>query len=228
VKDVTLAASGRSAILLLANELPREGRVKVQVSGVRDLSPAGNTLNGAVADFAPFSPVYTQADMQTFAGKGRGVTIGRLPNLPTGASDRWTINMFVYTDKTPDELTLLGGFGDGADNNGAERFLIKFKNGIEFWGSNVDIASGVPLDLGKWQMVTATFDGATVRLYKNGQEIVTGAAELTAAEPTVRMGTRGPWSQKSGQFAGKISGFTIWDQALSPDYIKTLIVAAPK
>jgi len=135
--------------------------------------------------------------------------------------------MFVYTDQQPEELTLLGGFGDVTDNSGTQRYIIKFQNGINFWGSNVDVASGVPLDLGKWQMLTATFDGTTIRLYKNGIEIKNDTASLSDAAPTVRMGVKGPWDN-GGRFAGKIANFTIWDAALDADFVKGLMAGAPK
>ena len=155
-------------------------------------------------------------------GTENGVVQRGLSDLPTKAADSWTINQWVYMDKQPDELTILSGFGDARDNTGAERFLVKYRNSIHFWGSNVDINAGEPFDLGKWQMVTVTFDGKNVRLYKNGKELHSEPAVFTDAVPTVRFAPNSVWDDRGGKFAGKIAGFTIWREALPADYIQML------
>lgn len=90
----------------------------------------------------------------------------------------------------------------------------------------MDIPSGVPFDLGKWQMVTATFDGQAVRLYKNGVEIKSGPATLSDAQPVVNIGSAGPWGN-GHKFSGKVQGFTVWNRALAPASLRALLATGP-
>ena len=224
VQSASLAPDGRTVTLTLAG-LPAAG-TSLSVAGVRDLSPAGNAVLPASVAIQPAKPVFTVADLQTFNGVKRGFSQDSASNLPVKATDSWTINMFVYTDAAPGELTTLGGFGDDQDNSGAERYLINFKGGIEFWGSNVDVASGVPLDLGKWQMLTVSFDGSTVRVYKNGAEIKSAPATLADAQPSVKIAPAGPWGN-GHKFSGKVQNFTIWNRALDPVSLRALLATGP-
>ncbi len=137
------------------------------------------------------------------------------------------MNLFAYFDKTPGELTTLAGFGDDSDNNGTQRYLLKFHDGIHFWASNVDVTSGVPYDLGKWQMVTATYDGKQVQLYKNGQLIKSAPVSLNEAVSVVKIAPPGPWPTGS-RLNGKIAGFRIWNAALSSEQVAALMQAMPK
>jgi len=227
VQSAALAADGRTVTLTLA--APPTADAALAVTGIRDLSPAGNViLPGAAHPVEMVRPVFEAKDVQTFNGTGKGFSKEGAAGLPVKATDPWTINLFVTTDAQPDELTVLGGFGDATDSGGGQqRYLIKFKNGIHFWGSNVDIPSGVPLDLGKWQMVTATFDGQTVRLYKNGAEIKSGEANLSDARPVVNIAPAGPWGN-GHKFSGKIQGFTVWNRALDPVSLRALLATGPQ
>ena len=226
VRSASLGADGRTVVLALGSALSQTGSTSLKVTGVRDLSPAGNATAGITRTLAPLAPVFASAAPRTFKGAGRGFTADAVANLPIAADAPWTINLWAYTTETPGELAVLGGFGDASDTSGTQRFLIKFQDGIHFWGSNIDIPSGVPYDLNRWQMITATYDGTTVRLYKDGKEIKSAPAAFSAALPVVKVGTAGPWDN-GHRFTGKIAGFTIWEQALSPDFLKTLLGKGP-
>jgi alpha-mannosidase len=160
----------------------------------------------------PGTVAFQLADTQAFDGTQEGFLKKDVPGLPYEGTDPWTINQFVYLNQQPEELTLIGGFGDAADTAGQERFLIKFHDGIHFWGSDVDVTTAVPFDISKWQMITLTFDGATLKIYKNGQVIKTSPVSLSDAASTVQIGTHGPWNNY--QINGKVAGFTIWNSAL--------------
>ena len=83
------------------------------------------------------------------------------------------------------------------------------------------------LDVGKWQMLTATYDGTDVRMYKNGQPI--GKATLDFADDVaiVRVKPLDPWS-KSKIFPGAVSDLTVWRTPLSDQKLASLFEAGIK
>ena len=227
VQSAALSADARTVTLTLAAPLAADSMPTLALNGIKDQSPAANAIaSGTTHPVEIAKPVFERKDAQTFDGKGDGFRQENVANLPTKATDPWTINLFVYADEQPGELTMLGGFGDGADRDGQQRYIIKYKNGIHFWGSNIDITSGVPYDLGKWQMVTATYDGQTLRLYKNGVEIKSEATNLSDAKPVVQIAPRGPWDT-GHKFSGKIQGFSVWNRALDAASLKALLATGP-
>ncbi len=76
-------------------------------------------------------------------------------------------------------------------------------------------------------MLTATFDGTTVTLYKNGVPIKSAPATLNAAASEVHLAPGGIWSAGT-QFEGRIQDFAIWNAALSPSAVRDLMKGLPK
>ncbi|RYX81601.1 LamG domain-containing protein [bacterium] len=172
--------------------------------------------------------VFAPTAQQNFAGRSDW-TRENVKDLPIAGNAPWTINMFVRPEKALYELTLIGGFGNGHDEKGSQRYVGRTGDGIHFWGGNVDIESSVPFDVGGWQMITATFDGRTVTLYKNGEAIKAEQATLSDAAPIVRLAPTGTWpQQEQHQFNGRIQGFTVWNNALSAQAIRALMSGMPK
>lgn len=191
-----------------------------------ELASAPVMIARAPRHVGPAEIVFQRDARQSFDGTGNGFVQEDVAKLPIEGDAPWTINLFAYTDQPPDTRTLLGGFGDASDTSGTQRYLGRITGGIHFWGSNVDIDTGQPFDLGKWQMLTATYDGQTIRVYKNGQMIKSAGAELSDAMPDVKLGADGPWGE-GHRFSGKIQGFTIWNDALSPTAIQALLASMP-
>jgi alpha-mannosidase len=189
----------------------------VAIKGVQD---AGGLSANSVVPVAPLAPVFKRSAEATFDGKGRGVE-ERNADLPVSAGARWTINLFTKVEAQPGELTILGGFGDGDDSNGTERFLVARHGRLYFWGSNIDIDSGVAFQLGKLQMWTVTYDGKTVRIFADGKLVKSEAAELSDAEAVVHLAPRPAWSE-GHRFSGQLSGVTIWDEALPEAMVQEL------
>ena len=182
---------------------------------------SGVAQQGTAPAFAPTAP-------QTFEGRGDW-SRANVTGLPTGASSAWTINMFVRPETALYELTLIGGFGDGRDVAGTQRYIGRIGGGIHFWGGGVDLESDVPFDVGGWQMISATYDGQKVTLYKNGEAIGTAAATFKDASPQARLAPTGTWpSQEQHQFKGRVQGFAVWNGALSPSALQELMKGMPK
>ncbi|MBN2137476.1 MAG: LamG domain-containing protein [Sedimentisphaerales bacterium] len=139
-------------------------------------------------------------------------------NLPTGAGDAWTINMFIRPDATPSDWAVIGGFGNLYDGVSRGSRYIIYGGTINFWGHWLDIYSTGDFEVGVWQMVTATYDGSVIRLYKDAGPIASQYASLAMAASRVYLAP----SKWGGNFTGKIDEFTIWDRALSPAEIDAL------
>ncbi len=224
VLAVQPAAEGAGATLRLASALPPGSSHRLTVRGARDASPAHNTLAQASAEVALVEPAFTLPETVTCDGQNsRDVPAA---GLPTGVGAPWTLNFFARTDHQPDNRTLIAGFGAAKDESGKGRFLSKFGNGIHFWSSNHDGDTTTPLDLGRWQMLTATYDGTTLRVYKDARKIGEVALVFAPDESVVRIAPVDPWD-KERRFQGKVSRLSIWKEALAPDALALLLKNAP-
>ncbi|BCM93634.1 mannosylglycerate hydrolase [Abditibacteriota bacterium] len=227
---------GATRLLLPNNPNIRIAAASLAQNTLSDTRAAGALIEPHLTDatipvIPPRPPANTRVfgptGLQTFDGKNEW-SQDSLLTLPTGETESWTINMFVWVDTAPDNHTLVGGFGDGHDQTGAERYLGRVNGGIQFWGSSIDIDSGVPFDIGRWQMLSVTFDGKTITIYKNGESIKSAPAQLSEASPEVHLAPMDTWGNRQHPFAGRVQGFSIWNAALSPVAIRALMNAIPK
>jgi alpha-mannosidase len=220
VRSAALAADGRTVTLELSAR--PEGATRVlTVTGVQDRSPAGNVATGVSREVPALRPL---ARMGEIVLDGAGAGVQELPlgaEAPVAAGAPWTINLWLWLDKQPGDYTLIAGFGNAHDRSGVQRYLAKFPEGLHFWGSSVDISTGVPLELGRWQMLTATFDGTVLKVFKDGTELASQSVTLGDAAAVAKVGPPAPWSW-GHQLAGKITGFTLWNQALPPALVMAL------
>ncbi len=181
----------------------------ITVSDIRDVSPHENKLTGSFP-LTPATPAYAVDD---YAAAGRTLTKA-MDGLPVQGDAPWTLNFFVKTDTMPGDRTPIAGFGESRDgDNGASRYIVKFPEGLRFWGCNVDISMKAQLELGAWQMLTATFDGHTVTVYKNGKKMNVEAANLNDAPSVAKLAPVDGWGLRQ-RFRGEIKKFTIWSTAL--------------
>ncbi|MFI5385818.1 MAG: glycoside hydrolase family 38 C-terminal domain-containing protein [Fimbriimonadales bacterium] len=190
---------------------------QVWIKGVRDLSQSGNPMQSTTAMFTDRGAVLSQA---TFEPKTTKTLNGAA--LPVKKSDTWTINFFCKIDAQPEDRTLIAGFGNFRDGRtGTGRYFAKFPGGINFWVCDRDLRTNVPLDTGKWQMLTATYDGATLRLYKNGEKIGEKTVALEDDSSVARVMPLDAW-ERQRRFGGEVRDFTIWDQDLPAGAIQKL------
>ncbi|RYX83354.1 alpha-mannosidase [bacterium] len=229
-------AKGATSVQLPNNPNIRIAAISVASNTLSDTRAAGALVESHLTDatipvIPPRPPANTKVfgptALQNFDGKS-GWDKDELYALPTGENESWTINMFVRTESAPDVLTLIGGFGDAQDQTGTQRYIGRVRGGIHFWGASIDIDSGVAFDVGKWQMLSATYDGKTVTLYKNGAAIKSAAAKFSEASPEVRIAPTGTWDREQHRFNGSVQGLAVWNMALTPAAIKELMAALPK
>ncbi len=223
---VTQSPDGRGVLLTMAAALDPGTDYTITLHGLRDASPQGNPILPTTRPFNAQNIVYR---LPAAALPANAVKL-RLLTLPVRRDEAWTMNLYVKADAKPPGRTLIAGFGVDAEGNskgGATRYFAAFPDGIHFWTIG-DMATNSPLDLGRWQMLTASYDGKNLALYKDGQPI--GKKRMTLgedAEPYVSVGPPDPWDQKF-RFQGSVQNFTIGRGALSDDQVKKLFAETPK
>jgi alpha-mannosidase len=218
VKSASVAPDAKTVTLQLESPLESGVAYMLMTNGIHDVSPNANAGTAVVT-------LSMARQVLAFAKPTMGMR-QQTSMLPTGATAPWTINLFVYLDHPAKDLSVLAGFGNARDDAGAERFLIERNGHVYFWGSQIDIDSGVPYDLHRWQMITATYDGSTIRVYKDGKQIAEDGANFADAAQEASVAPPSPWSY-GHQFDGKVEGLTIWDQALPDVFIEELKKQAP-
>ena len=221
VRSVRVTEDGFGATLTLEKNLSADDPVKLVADGVKDRAPAGNRVSAQGVSVTVGGAVYT---LDRFVGDGKNSQTVDVPGLPVGAQDPWTINFFVKMDKQPENRTLLVGFGDAKDEGGHARYLAKFANGIHFWCADEDVETTTRYALNTWQMLTASFDGKTLTVYKDGQPIGQGSIHPADDKAVVQLAPVDPWD-KERRFAGEIRRFTIWNAALDAGTIQALHAA---
>lgn len=192
---------------------------------VQDRSPSANGLGEHRHTFMISGPIYS---LEIIDKSQYGTTIENTPKLPVGAGDSWTINVWARMDNQPTNHTVLVGFGNcDARNGGQARYLTKFASGVHMWSHNQDVPSRTQYDTGRWQMVTATYDGRVGKLYKDGELIGQRTVRLSDDANLIQIAPLDPWDRRY-QFEGDLAGLTIWDQALTEQAIGTLHRNAPR
>jgi alpha-mannosidase len=225
VERVTMHEGNRGATIELASA-PEIGKpYTLHANSVRDTSPAANTLENDRHGFVISGPVYS---LELIDKSQYGTTIENTPGLPVGAEDSWTINVWVRMDEQPTNRTPLVGFGNcDARTGGQARYLTKFAGGLHMWAHNQDVPSRTQYDLGRWQMITATYDGREGKLYKDGTLVGQRTIRLSDDANAIQIAPLDPWDRRY-QFQGDLANLTIWDQALTEKAINTLLDNTPQ
>lgn len=222
VHSASVDESARRVSLTIDKPIAMGQEHTLKISNVRDTSPARNAITGASVQVAAPGPVY---HLSAVTADQRGKTL-EVAGLPVRAKDHWTLNMFVRMDKQPLNRTLIAGFGAApARAAGGARYISKFSNGIHFWSHNADVPGKTPFDLNRWQMITATYDGTTLRLYKDAQLIAEEPQTFSDDEAVVKIMPIDPW-EKERQFEGDVAEMTIWNVALDQTAIQSLQTSA--
>ncbi|HRU15692.1 MAG TPA: hypothetical protein P5017_08245 [Anaerohalosphaeraceae bacterium] len=192
---------------------------------------SGNGLDG----FAIGTPAYIAGvSGQAFVSDGTvsayrtGISTDLLPVL---AGDTWSVNIWVYPTQNPLDWRILWSLGEKPDSGKNSRAVYSsgyadYGGGITFVGrtstTTVYTSSMIPWDVNQWQMLTTTYDGRIVRLYKNGYLIAMRNQTFLDAPGEVRVSTY-PW-ESTNFFIGRFDEFTVWRGVLTPEEIQNLIL----
>ncbi|MFA5263938.1 MAG: glycoside hydrolase family 38 C-terminal domain-containing protein [Opitutaceae bacterium] len=228
ITGATLAADGLSVMLCLDGQVDGSG-VALTVSVLRDRSPNANVQAAQTIKVQTIAALYRH----TGSIPSDGAEI-KVPNLPVGLSQAWTMNVFVRSSQMPGNRTLIAGFGrcDGkADYTG--RYFGTFAKGLRLWmagsswGRDFGVESIAPLALDRWQMLTANYDGQFLRIYQDGRQIGWTESIMADDEAVVRLLPIDPWD-KQRRFQGEIRDFTVWGRVLSEEALQLLLRAGPE
>ena len=151
--------------------------------------------------------------------------------LPVLADDTWSVNLWVYPTETPKDWRIAWCLGQkpSSSSHSSRALYSSNKSGLGMI-TFVDpkdpvepyIVSFIPWDVNQWQMLTTTYDGSIVRVYKNGVLIAMRDQTFFDAPGEVRVPSN-PWSG-SNFFIGRFDEFTVWRGVLSSADILDLII----
>jgi alpha-mannosidase len=187
---------------------------------VRDASENHNEAN---LEFQ-VTPAKAAYSLDHFVADGHEVTASP-DGLPIAGNAPWSINFFIRPDKQIPDHTLIAGFGQVPDRrDGASRYLSMFnEGGLRFWGRNVDISTDTNLALNTWQMLTVTYDGSTLKIYKDGKLLTSAGAALNDAPNEVHIAPLDGWLHRNRFDSGEIANFSIWANCLDQTAVDTLL-----
>ena len=223
VSSAALASDSRTVELGFDDaDAQTSAALTLSVNGIEDKAHKPN-VTVATVNLTNQGPVFTSPELAPKVGR----SFNAVANLPVKADKQWTLNFFCKIEDQPDDRTMIAGFGRSIDGKtGTGRYFTKFPDGISFWISNKDVMTTTPLDLGKWQMLTATYDGTTVRVYKNGEKIGEQVETLEDDASQVRVMPLDAWERKR-RFNGEVQNLTIWETALPESAVKKLFATSP-
>ncbi len=221
VVSAKLAEDGCGVLLTLAQ--PLEDGANLVVNRVSDQAEQPNFVVPEAIKIASSSPVFT---LDQFVSDGSESKKIDLPRLPTGGQAPWTVNFFLKTDKRPENRTLFAGFGAAKDEEGRGRYLGKFANGVHFWCSDQDVETTAPVAVGRWQMLSASFDGHILTVYQDGRKIGQDSIELKDDDAVVEIAPLDPWEHRL-RFVGEIRGLNVWGSALGEEALQSLNARHP-
>ena len=128
-----------------------------------------------------------------------------------------TIEAWAYTESFNNG----GLFQAGTTGSAGRDFSLRTMNGqdnrwrVQQWGGSFDFDVTLPNSKGAWHHFCLTYDGATSRLYYDGELIRENTNDLNTGDFSLRIGR---WQNAS--FHGKVDDVRVWDVALEEADIK--------
>ena len=225
VRSARLSEDGMTVTLHLDAPLPQNAPTTLHVREIVEASPRANVLKSSENSVDGLLPVYTVSSLRS-PQASRADEDAKLPVQP---GQPWTLNFFLRCDRLPPGYVLLGGFGGAEDRTakrGTGRYFINYEDGLGFWLANEDLKTHVKLDPQHWQMLTATYDGVTVTLYKDGTKIAAEQRNLPADAAFAGLGLVDPWG-RGNKFDGEIRDFKVWTSVLNQEALRALQQSRP-
>jgi hypothetical protein len=195
-------------------------------AGAKAADTSGNGNAGALVGGAQWVPGHGNGTALTFDGGGGRVQVPRSATLEATAV---SVSAWVRRSGSPGAFKYLvakgatgclaASFGLYTGPNGGLMFYVA-NDGYSF-ARSADAGGG--LWDGRWHHVAGTYDGSTVRMYLDGEQVGSGApfsAPIGYGLATTDDVSIGSYRGCSGlDFDGSIDDPKIWSRALSPDEV---------
>jgi alpha-mannosidase len=220
VSKITLSADGRSVTLTFASAIPAGTDFTVSLSGIKDKSANANLIVPTSLPFNAENIAYTLKSAELPAQNAKVQVAG----LPLQKNDAWTINLWIKPAKENSNRAIIAGFGSIGDfrNGGTGRYFGVFDSNISFGVGRRGVRTGSPLESDRWQMLTATYDGKTIAVYKDGDPIGNRDVELNNdTDSSVSVGLVNT-NARMGSFNGAVQTLTVRRGALDDAGVKQL------
>lgn len=199
---------------------------------------SGNVLDRSGTNNATYNGANQDVDAQFNGGislDGTDDTVDASDaNFPTGASNR-TISLWVYPTRSKasnsTNTNYIFSYGDNETN---ETFSLGYgsssvANGMRIVGFGNDINTSVAVDIDTWNHIVLTYDGSTVRLFKNGSQEFSQSITYNTSVANSRGLVLGQFSQNVSEFyKGDIDYFTSYKAEVSDNHILAEYDASPK
>lgn len=147
-----------------------------------------------------------------FNGTTSKITIASLTSIPTGSASR-SLQAWVRINDTGGGIICMYGTASTA----AMFYLAINSTNVLFYGIARDYTPATTNAINTWFHVVLTYNGTTLRLYKNGSELGSGAtlALNTATSTDMVLGEQSGGFAGDGPLNGYLDEVVWWDRALS-------------
>jgi hypothetical protein len=157
----------------------------------------------------------------TFSGTG----VVDVPDSAALDSPQVSVSAWVKSSSSPGQYKYVVGKGGNACCTGSYGLYTGINGGLEFYAATstttyvVSPDAGTGIWDGHWHNVIGTFDGSTVRLYVDGEQVGTGTPDATPIQykmPSTNDLSIGNYLACAGLgFTGTIDEVKVFDRALS-------------
>jgi alpha-mannosidase len=223
LQSAKLLDDGVTVRLALAEPLRAGADLSIRVTGVQDNSARGNVLAAVTVPVGSEGPIFHVDEFAGDGTKSKEFAAGG----DFGKSDAaWTMSFLLRVPEVPKGSTIIAGFGMDLENDDSTgRYVNILSGGVHLRLNDQDVA-GNPVEVNQWERVTATYDGKTVRLYKNADQVAERGLELPDDSTMVRLAPHDPQQHKR-RFKGEIKDLSIWPVELQPAEVAELAKHLP-
>jgi prepilin-type N-terminal cleavage/methylation domain-containing protein len=179
-------------------------------NGSTTVDQSGNGASGVWTGTATGTKGYYSAGKigswaGTFDGTSTNVTIANVPGVTLN-----TVSAWVY-------LTSAVGASEIINDNITQNHRFIISNGNSIYDSGTTVSVTFPLNT--WTLVSATYDGATIKIYMNGALVGSGANSKPISSGVTYIGSAAVNYQV---FSGLIDDVRLYNRALSAGEIQAM------
>ena len=174
----------------------------------------------ATDNFGPYNATFLEG------GVGESRPLAADSSLLAGGAP-WSVSSWIRVASLQAGTVIIGGIGNPYGNSCRCLILEEGKLGLRTGTDGGPLSTTRSLDMTQWHAVAATFDGATARLYVDGQVVAAQAATSAPVTPQLVLAPQALPGSESPHFGGSMALFTLRAAALDEEAIKGLFRDRP-